>query len=387
MATGNPFDLLVDNENDDLSQLIAAQQKKVAAKPAGAVAAPAAAKLPSKPLPPAQAVRESRNNAANVREGAGRGGPGRGRGGRGAGIGQSRDFGNVNSNRYGGGGGGNRGSAAPEEGDTGRVFERERGNYDQPRGSFRGGRRSGFVDGTAEGGLDSDRPQRRVYERRSGTGRGFEMKREGAGRGNWGTVTDDVNTQMVEESLNLDEKPVVLEKQVNHEDGQRGDASKDKEEAANETEEKEPEDNEMTLEEYEKIREEKRKALLALKVEQRKVELDKDLQSMQQLSIKKGNDDVFIKLGSDKDLSKRRDNIEKEERAKKAVSINEFLKPADGERYYSPGGRGRGRGRGDRGSFRGGYAAAGAAPAPALASSPTAPSIADQGQFPTLGAK
>ena len=43
--------------------------------------------------------------------------------------------------------------------------------------------------------------------------------------------------------------------------------------------------------------------------------------------------------------------------------------------------------RGDRGSFRGGYAAAGAAPAPALASSPTAPSIADQGQFPTLGAK
>lgn len=52
----------------------------------------------------------------------------------------------------------------------------------------------------------------------------------------------------------------------------------------------------MTLEEYEKIREEKRKALLSLKVEERKVEVDKDLQSMQQLSIKKGSDDVFIKL-------------------------------------------------------------------------------------------
>lgn len=53
---------------------------------------------------------------------------------------------------------------------------------------------------------------------------------------------------------------------------------------------------EMTLEEYEKIREEKRKALLALKAEERKVGLDKDFESMQQLSNKKSSDDVFIKL-------------------------------------------------------------------------------------------
>ena len=52
----------------------------------------------------------------------------------------------------------------------------------------------------------------------------------------------------------------------------------------------------MTLEEYEKVLEEKRKALLALKAEERKVDLDKDLASMQQLSSKKGNDDIFIKL-------------------------------------------------------------------------------------------
>lgn len=55
---------------------------------------------------------------------------------------------------------------------------------------------------------------------------------------------------------------------------------------------------EMTLEEYEKIREEKRKALLALKTEERKVEIDKDLKTMQQLSTKKSNADVFIKLVS-----------------------------------------------------------------------------------------
>jgi hypothetical protein len=53
----------------------------------------------------------------------------------------------------------------------------------------------------------------------------------------------------------------------------------------------------MTLEEYEKVLEEKRKALAALKIEERKVDLDKDLKSMQQLS-RKGNDEIFIKLVS-----------------------------------------------------------------------------------------
>uniref|UniRef100_A0A0A9CTZ7 Plasminogen activator inhibitor 1 RNA-binding protein n=1 Tax=Arundo donax TaxID=35708 RepID=A0A0A9CTZ7_ARUDO len=133
----------------------------------------------------------------------------------------------------------------------------------------------------------------------------------------------------------------------------------------------------MTLEEFEKIREEKRKALLALKAEERKVQVDKDLLSMQPLSTKKGNDEVFIKLGSDKD--KKKENAERDERAKKSVSINEFLKPAEGERYY--GGRGRGRGRGERGGSRGGYGGG-------YNRGPTAaPAIEDQAQFPTLGAK
>ena len=52
------------------------------------------------------------------------------------------------------------------------------------------------------------------------------------------------------------------------------------------------------MEEYEKIRDEKRKALLALKTEERKVEIDNELKSMQQLSLKKRTDDVFIKLVS-----------------------------------------------------------------------------------------
>lgn len=52
----------------------------------------------------------------------------------------------------------------------------------------------------------------------------------------------------------------------------------------------------MTLEEYEKILEEKKKALQATKVEERKVDT-KVFESMQQLSNKKNTDEeIFIKL-------------------------------------------------------------------------------------------
>ena len=54
----------------------------------------------------------------------------------------------------------------------------------------------------------------------------------------------------------------------------------------------------MTLEEYEKVLEEKRKALQATKIEERKVDT-KVFETMQQLSNKKSNnDEVFIKLVS-----------------------------------------------------------------------------------------
>lgn len=63
-----------------------------------------------------------------------------------------------------------------------------------------------------------------------------------------------------------------------------------------------------------------------------------------------------------------------------SLSINEFLKPTEGEKYYSPGGRGRGRG-----SRRGGGPTSGG---PSRVSTYVeAPAIEDPGQFPTLGAK
>lgn len=51
----------------------------------------------------------------------------------------------------------------------------------------------------------------------------------------------------------------------------------------------------MTLADYEKVLEEKRKALQPLKSEERKVNA-KEFESMQPLFNKKGNDDIFIKL-------------------------------------------------------------------------------------------
>ncbi|MBA0857526.1 hypothetical protein Goshw_013507 [Gossypium schwendimanii] len=360
MATTNPFDLLDDDTEDPSLVIAAAEQQKLENPKKAPASAPAQAqpakpaKFPSKPSPPAQAVREARNDPGRGGRGAGRGG-GRGYGGRGF----NRDSNvNDNSNAFSGG------YRPSEEGEERKQTER-RGGYGGPRGSFRGGRRGGFNDGESGEG---ERPRRMN-----------EFKRDGSGRGNWGSPTDGIapsyayisvifpKIRETEENVPENEKNVSIEKQSGEEDAM--DAGK--ENAANEAEEKEPENKEMTLEEYEKIVEEKRKALLAHKTEERKVDT-KEFESMQQLSSKKSNDDIFIKLGSEKD---KRKDADKEERVKKSVSINEFLKPAEGERYYGPG-RGRGRGRGPRGGYGGN-----------TASSVLAPSIEDPGHFPSLGGK
>ncbi|GFZ00708.1 hyaluronan [Actinidia rufa] len=341
MATVNPFDLLGGDDNDDPSQLIAAQQMKIEPKkPAQARAQQAKpAKFPTKPVPPAEAVRDAKS------EGGGRGrGRGGGRGFGRAGGGFNRDSANnENSFSISGISGG---QGATEEQDTGKPYER-RGGYSGPRGSFRGGHRGGFNNGENGDG----EPARRTFERRSGTGRSNEIKREGAGRGNWVTPTDEI-AQVTEEVAYEGEKDQGTEKPSVEE----GATDINKENPDNEAEEKAPEAKEMTLEEYEKVLEEKRKALQALKTEERKVDVDKEFKSMQQLSNKKANDEIFVKL---------------------SLTINEFLKPAEG--YYSPGSRGRGRGRG---GSRGGYNGGGS-----TMSNVAAPKIQDPGQFPTLGAK
>jgi len=176
------------------------------------------------------------------------------------------------------------------------------------------------------------------------------------------------------------------------------------EEGAAEKKDEEEEDNEMTLEEYEKVLEEKRKSLEAAKAAERKVEVDKAFSKMQLVDNKKRDEDIFIKLGQDKEKVKR-EAAERDEKARKPVSINEFLKPAEGEKYYGPpsnrgrggrGGRGdrreggerrEGGGRGDRESSRGGFGGGRFGGRGGAGGGASAPKIEDQAQFPTLGGK
>ncbi|KAJ7298302.1 hypothetical protein O6H91_08G102200 [Diphasiastrum complanatum] len=411
MTTQNFFALLGDNENDDPAALIArysasaaaavaaevkSQSKKVQ-PPARAQQAPA--NLPSKPLPPAEFVREAQR--AQVR-----GGRGGGRGGRGGGFGErnhdreesyprggengfssarknsnlihsdnneQRDGGNQGYQRGRGGyrGGGRVGSYAgygeapisQEKQESGRDLEGGRG---RGRGSGRGRGRGFSRD-------EDDQSREREYDRRSGSGRGYEVKREGAGRFNWGSESD-------QQPLKEDLSEVSTSKEENHETQMEQKVEEPmKVETSDENGQQkaqEEEDKEMTLDEYEKVLEEKRKALAALKSQERRVDVDKSFQTMQ-LMDRKSEEDIFIKLNLDKEKGKKKEVAEKEDRTKKAVSINEFLKPADGETYYGAGnGRGRGRGRG-RGGLRGSIFSPGQV---------SAPRIEDPGQFPTLGA-
>ncbi|GLJ43334.1 hypothetical protein SUGI_0900160 [Cryptomeria japonica] len=395
MATVNPFDLLGDDDNGDLTVVLNApavgNEKQGAKKGSGNApvqkTAVASSKLPSKPLPPAQAVREARSSQTEGSRGRG----GSGRGGRGSFGNRDQEFGrgrggNYNSewgfNRESYDGYGSRGGFyesnadfPPGRQEDGEVASAERGRGGG-RGSGRGGRGGrGFGGGRGVGGDAGDEDNRkRMYERRSGTGRGTEMKREGSGRGNWGTPVEEAFQQLEETTSAEEEKVPTLEKVEKETNKESSPLDEEKKQ--------EEEDKEMTLDEYEKLLEEKRKKLLGgQKVEERKVDATA-FESMKQLSLKKKDEDaVFIKVSSEKDKEKKNDAGERDERIRKPMSINEFLKPAEGERYHG-GGRGRGRGRGSRGGFTGGF---GGGDNDSLQLK--APSIEDPRHFPTLGGK
>lgn len=110
-------------------------------------------------------MREARSDGQ--REG-GRGGPRGGARGRGRGRGFNQEFA-EDENAFGSNNGFSGRYSAPVDGESGKVSER-RVVYGGTRGGFRGGRRGGFNNGDAAEG-EGERP-RRVYDRRSGTGRG-----------------------------------------------------------------------------------------------------------------------------------------------------------------------------------------------------------------------
>ncbi|XP_078176609.1 uncharacterized protein LOC144571260 isoform X2 [Carex rostrata] len=324
---GNLFDLLRDDDHEDPSQLIAAvtaagkQPQKIPSVKGSQ------AKLPSKPLPLQQVVKGAKNNGAQIIQTSQSQFPRRGT------HGQNREFRAK----------GHDANTQTEEGWGGET----------PRGSS--WYANGDVKDASLGG------PRRAYDRYSNANRRPDAK------------GDEFRTQFTEKgSKGNSEK---LEKKENR---PVDDGKADKEDPQKE-EEKEPEDKEMTLEEYEKIMEERRKALVSVKTEDRKVEMDKDFECMKQLSVKKENNEVFIQLGSNKDASKKKDT-ERQEKSRKSLNVNKFLRPVEGQNYNRSEGRGRARGtnRGQGGQTRGHFIGW------PVSSDAEVPLINDPSHFPTL---
>ncbi|PKA60931.1 hypothetical protein AXF42_Ash006566 [Apostasia shenzhenica] len=245
--------------------------------------------------------------------------------------------------------------------------------------------------------------ERRVYDgdvdNRGFRGRGYGGRGRRGGRDAWRVSSrfekNETMNEPVTRETAADENDPTVKNKSNGESGSGWDAPDSAEELKDRLPEPVPEqvaaedaskvteveNTEMTLAEYEKMLQEKRKALEAFKTEERKVVNDKDFEGML-LVEKKKEEDLVIKMKFDKEKGKRKEVIEKEEKSRKSLSINEFLKPAEGERYgrggsSSSGGRGGGRGRG-RGGLRGGFSE--------RLGSALSVSIEDDNQFPVLGA-
>lgn len=405
MATQNFFELLGDEESDPsavIERAAAMEKTKKRQQPQpqqDQQEQQAPAKLPSKPLPPAQSVRESK--ASQYDSGRGRGGRGGGRGGYGN-RGRERDgaFNRPPRDETFQGGQGN----YP---DRSEGYNRDGNGFQGIRGRFYGrDRPASFPVEDGEGGKHFEHGRGRGRGRGRGQGRGFGERPDGRGPfygdgmigqeqqqrnyakkdvdegASWGKETEvGANQERVEVNMIAEEKRDVVDKQP---------VEETKAENGTVEEKKEEEDNEMLLDEYYKALEEKTKHLKSRRTEERKVVVDQDFDRMTVVD-KKQDEGAFVMPGYQKDKGKKKEAAtDKDDKPRKSLNINEFLRPAEGEDYYMPAsrrGRGRGRGRGwnDRsGGYRGGFGGG----SYNTTRQDAAPHIEDPSQFPTLvGAK
>mmetsp|Transcript_20522 Transcript_20522/g.56891 ORF Transcript_20522/g.56891 Transcript_20522/m.56891 type:complete len:301 (-) Transcript_20522:563-1465(-) len=213
MFANNVFSLL-DDENEDPQAVAAkaAAQQEAAAASAKKAAATAAAESAKAPSGRPQSARPGRGNDS-------------GRGGRGGRGGYDRRPG----------------------GEGGEVAEFD-GGSPQGRGRGRGGRGRGERRPYNNEGGEARRVPRRDYDRHSGTGRGHEVQKRGAGKGNWGSMNDAVENP--QEGGKAEEGYEVPKA-----DDVEGEAPVEGETEAVE------EVKELTLEEYEKQMHEKKKSM------------------------------------------------------------------------------------------------------------------------------
>jgi len=203
----------------------------------------------------------------------------------------------------------------------------------------------------------SENPKHRAFERRSGTGRGKEQKRGGAGKANWGTQEDDQKAQE------------ATTEQVTEETTEQ--SAEAKVEATPEpVAEPNPEDEEdaklKTLDDYRKTLKTPVVALPPPRVIEDKGEWSK------YTALKRDEDEA-----PQKKATKKEDNAEKEEKDEKKIRADEVLKFTEGspkDRRERGGFRrgGKDSPRGGRGGKRGGSTRS------------SAPNFSDERSFPSL---
>lgn len=208
------------------------------------------------------------------------------------------------------------------------------------------------------------RDGKRPYDRRSGTGRGKEIKKGGGGARNWGSNKDEA--KKMEGRINEDEEIAPAA------DGD--DAPAD---VPVEKEEPQKKDNTMTLADY-----------MASKGKKEEVSLPEMKNEFAGVSAStKGEEESFMAMGG----GKKKKDKKKKEADKKTIDVGFRVAKPDSDSGRDDGRGDRRDSRGGRGDRRGGRAGgrkggrgAGRGPRSDVTKKPKAFNVADEGAFPSL---
>lgn len=192
------------------------------------------------------------------------------------------------------------------------------------------------------GGPPPQRDGKRQYDRRSGTGRGREIKKDGGGAHNWGS--DAVEARANEGAIANEDEPVTEAIPYEATEEAVGETSGELEETelAPELEpepEPEPEDNTLSYEEYMELKKQQQSENLK-PVKVREVENE-----FANIQAKKAVEEDFLVMGGGKGKKGKKPK-EKEVVAEVEVELGFRPGGEGGSNYRGGGGRGRGRGRG-----------------------------------------
>lgn len=212
-------------------------------------------------------------------------------------------------------------------------------------------------------GRPQAREGKRSYDRRSGTGRGKEIKKGGGGGRNWGSDKNDArrNQGAVDEKALNEKEADGAEKTVEGEET--------KEEEKVEVKEEEPEDNTMSYEDYMKSKENPAAGILA-PVE--KKDFVNEFAGKETHAVKK--DEEFLVMGSGKAIRKKGAKKEEKKTLTPSFRVADPNKRGGRDERGGRDRRGGGGGRDRRGGRGGGRKAK---PAPGINTS-------DTDAFPTL---